>query len=42
MGGILSNAFCGENATILFFILVFLLLFWGCTGPACDGAFDCK
>lgn len=25
-----------EDPSILFFILVFLLLFWGCTGPACD------
>lgn len=24
------------NTTILFFIIIFLLLFWGCTGPACD------
>jgi hypothetical protein len=33
-GGITS--FFGSNAAVLFFILVFLLLFWGCTGPACD------
>lgn len=26
---------CGD-ATILFFILVFLLLFWCNTGPICD------
>ncbi len=30
IGGIFANP------TLLFFILVFLLLFWGCTGPACD------
>lgn len=28
---------CGlfSDPTVLFFIIVFLLLFWGCTGPAC-------
>ncbi|WP_276326124.1 hypothetical protein [Pseudobacteroides cellulosolvens] len=25
-----------DNSEILFFIILFLLLFWGCTGPACD------
>jgi hypothetical protein len=34
-GGFLGNLL-GGNSEILFFILVFLLLFWGCTGPACD------
>lgn len=35
-----GNLFGGfGDAAILFFILVFLLLFWGCTGPACEN--DC-
>lgn len=25
-----------DNSEILFFIILFLLLFWGCQGPACD------
>jgi hypothetical protein len=39
-GAIMGNNNCGSgffgDSTVLFFILVFLLLFWGCTGPACD------
>lgn len=34
LGGML-----GGNSTILFFIILFLLIFWGCKGPACDN--DC-
>ncbi|MCR4435730.1 MAG: hypothetical protein QHH06_09510 [Clostridiales bacterium] len=40
--GILSNDFFEDNATILFFILVFLILFWGCRRPGCFGGFDPK
>ena len=36
LGGIIGNP------TVLFFIIVFLLLFWGCTGPACVGFGDPK
>jgi hypothetical protein len=35
--GIVGGLF--DNSEVLFFILIFLLLFWGCTGPACD--IDC-
>jgi|GEM_PF-5590183 uncharacterized membrane protein len=35
----LVGGFFGNNSTILFFIIVFLLIFWGCTGPACNN--DC-
>jgi hypothetical protein len=30
------GGFFGTDTEILFFIIVFLLLFWGCTGPACS------
>lgn len=31
---------CFENDTLLWFIILFLLLFWGCRGIGCD--IDCK
>ena len=36
--GFLGGIF-GGNSTILFFIILFLLIFWGCKGPACDTDF---
>jgi hypothetical protein len=33
MGNVFGNVFADPE--ILFFIILFLLLFWGCTGPAC-------
>ena len=34
-GGIVGGIF--NNDTVLWFIILFLLLFWGCKGPACYG-----
>lgn len=35
-----DKRWCGSgifgDPAILFFIILFLLLFWGCNGPACD------
>lgn len=36
--GLLGNFFGGDTA-ILFFIILFLLIFWGCKGSGCDN--DC-
>ncbi|MCX7747258.1 MAG: hypothetical protein N2645_10260 [Clostridia bacterium] len=37
--GFLGGIF--DNDTILWFIVLFLLLFWGCRGPACFGPDNC-
>lgn len=39
--GFLGNAFRDDNAEVLFFILVFLLLFYGGASPYNNG-YDCK
>jgi len=38
LGGLGGLGRIFENEEILWFIILFLLLFWGCRGPACvDG-----
>lgn len=37
-GGVLGGIF--DNDVVLWFIILFLLLFWGCRGPACDYGVD--